>query len=59
MSDTGVLLAVGDAVIPDKFTLLIKPEMIKRTCRVAWRKADRMGVQFVGVGLSCSSLLPT
>ena len=48
MSDTGALLAVESSVgIPDQFTLLIKPELIKRACRVAWRKANRMGVQFV------------
>jgi len=48
MSETGALLAVESSVgIPDEFALLIKPELIKRACRVAWRKAGRMGVQFV------------
>jgi hypothetical protein len=48
MSDTGVLLAVQSTIgIPDEFTLLIKPELIKRACRVAWRKVNRIGVQFV------------
>jgi hypothetical protein len=47
MSETGALLAVESPVgIPDEFTLLIKPELIKRACRVAWRKADRIGVHF-------------
>lgn len=48
MSGTGALLVVERPIgIPDEFTLLIKPELIKRACRVAWRKADRIGVHFV------------
>jgi hypothetical protein len=45
---TGAALEVGSPVgIPDEFTLLIKPEFVKRNCRVAWRSAKRIGVQFV------------
>ena len=33
--------------IPDEFTLLVKPEFVKRNCRVARRSANRIGVQFV------------
>jgi hypothetical protein len=41
-------LEVGSPVgIPDEFTLLNKPEFVKRNCRVAWRLANRIGVQFV------------
>lgn len=48
MSDTGAMLAVDSPVgIPDEFTLLIKPQLIKRSCRVVWRKADRIGARFV------------
>jgi hypothetical protein len=48
MSETGAQLAVESPVgIPDEFTLLIKPQLKKRNCRVAWRKADRIGVRFV------------
>jgi len=48
MSETGAQLIVESPIgIPDDFTLLIKPELIKRACRVAWRKADRIGVRFV------------
>jgi hypothetical protein len=48
MSKTGAQLAVESPIgIPDEFTLLIKPEMTKRACRVAWRSADRIGVRFV------------
>jgi len=45
LSETGAQLAVQAAVrVPDEFTLLIKPEMTKRACRVVWRKADKIGV---------------
>jgi len=37
----------GPIRTPEEFTLLIKPEMIKRPCRVVWRKADKIGVQFI------------
>jgi hypothetical protein len=48
MSETGASLEVTSPVgIPDEFTLLIKPEFLKRNCRVAWRSAKRIGVQFV------------
>jgi len=48
MSDSGAALEVETPVgIPDDFTLLIKPEMIKRQCHVAWRSAKRIGVRFI------------
>ena len=48
MSETGAALEVESPVgIPDDFDLLIKPERIKRNCRVAWRSAKRIGVRFV------------
>jgi hypothetical protein len=48
MSDSGAQLAVQSPIgIPDDFTLLIKPELRKRDCLVAWRKAARIGVRFV------------
>jgi hypothetical protein len=48
MSQTGAQLVIESPIgIPDEFKLLIKPELLKRNCRVAWRKADRIGVQFV------------
>ena len=48
LSETGAVLDVerpGD--IPDEFSLLIKPEFVKRNCRVAWRSAKHIGIQFV------------
>jgi hypothetical protein len=49
LSDAGAALEVQNPVaVPDEFALLIKPEFLKRNCRVAWRSANRIGVQFVG-----------
>jgi len=48
LSETGASLDVESPVgIPDDFTLLMKPKIIKRNCRVAWRSAKRIGVRFV------------
>jgi hypothetical protein len=48
MFQTGGQLAVqSPACIPDEFTLLIKPEMRKKACKVACRSADGIGVRFV------------
>ncbi len=47
MSETGACLEVSNTVgIPDDFTLLIKPEFVKRNCHVAWRSLQKLGVQF-------------
>jgi len=48
MSETGAALEVESPVgIPDEFTLLVKPDFVKRHCRVAWRSPKRIGVAFV------------
>ena len=48
MSETGAALEVESPIgIPDDFTLLIKPELTKRRCKVAWRSSKRLGVEFV------------
>ena len=48
ISETGAALELqGPVGIPEEFTLLIKPELVKRNCRVAWRLAKRIGVQFI------------
>jgi hypothetical protein len=48
MSEAGAALEVQSHVgIPGEFVLLIQPERAKRTCRVIWRSAKRIGVQFV------------
>ena len=48
LSDIGASLEVtSPESIPDDFTLLIRPEIIKRNCHVEWRSAHRIGVQFI------------
>ena len=48
MSDAGAALEVESQFgIPAEFRLIIKLERVKRNCRVAWRSAKRIGVQFV------------
>ena len=48
MSETGAALEVETPVgIPNDFTLLIKPELVRRNCRVVWLSAKRIGVLFV------------
>ena len=47
MSDLGALLMINPIGIPDEFTLVVKPEMVKRACQIAWRSADKIGVRFV------------
>lgn len=35
-------------VLPKGFSVIIKPEYIRRSCRVAWQTGSRVGVRFVG-----------
>jgi hypothetical protein len=47
MSEAGACLEVQSPFgIPNSFILLIRPEIIKRSCEVAWRNGNRMGVRF-------------
>ena len=47
MSETGAALEVESPIgIPDSFTLLIRPEILKRRCEVVWRTRHRIGVVF-------------
>ncbi len=47
MSETGACLEVSTPFgIPDNFKLIIKPEILTRSCEVAWRTAQRIGVRF-------------
>jgi hypothetical protein len=47
MSTKGALLEfLQPPLVPEDFTLLIKPDMIRRECHVAWRMALRVGVEF-------------
>lgn len=48
LSTTGACLEVqSTANIPNHFTLLIKPELLKRSCQVAWSDNQKIGVHFV------------
>ena len=48
LTKNGACLVVeSQAGVPDQFSLLIKPENIKRDCQVAWRLADKIGIRFV------------
>ena len=48
ISDGGAMLEIASPVgIPNDFTLVIKPEYLKRKCRVVWRSAKKIGVRFV------------
>jgi hypothetical protein len=47
LSETGARIELERPVdVPDKFTLLIKPEILKRSCEVAWRSGVLIGVRF-------------
>lgn len=35
-------------VLPKGFSVVIKPEYMRRSCRVAWQTGSRVGVEFVG-----------
>ena len=48
LSETGALLEVENLTgFPEGFTLFIRPENLKRSCAVAWRRGNRLGVLFV------------
>jgi hypothetical protein len=47
MADKGALLEfLHPPLLPDDFSLLIKPDMTKRQCQVIWRSKLRIGVKF-------------
>jgi hypothetical protein len=49
ISMTGALIEVDNALeIPDEFTLTIESESAVRACRVAWKKAKQIAVNFNG-----------
>ena len=48
VSDMGAAVEIeSGASVPDHFTLIIKPEFVKRKCRVVCHSAERIGVCFV------------
>jgi hypothetical protein len=55
ISPSGALIEVDNAPeIPDQFTLAIESEPLARICRVAWRKARQIAVNFEGAGSEVS-----
>jgi hypothetical protein len=48
ISDKGALLMVESSVgIPNRFTLVIRADSLKRDALVKWRRARSIGVEFV------------
>ena len=47
ISKSGARLIVDEAAqLPDKFVIVLRNDL-RRWCQVKWRKADRVGVQFI------------
>ena len=48
LSDTGACVELsGATTVPDQFSLIIRPELIRRECEVEWRKGKKVGVRFI------------
>ena len=47
LSETGAALeVVSPLYIPDRFTLIVQTEQLKRPCHIVWRKEKRIGIAF-------------
>lgn len=47
LSETGAALdVVTPLFIPDRFTLVVQSEHLKRPCHIVWRKEKRIGIAF-------------
>jgi hypothetical protein len=47
LSETGAALeVVSPLFIPDRFTLIVPTDQLKRRCHIVWRKQKRIGVAF-------------
>jgi hypothetical protein len=47
LSETGAALEVVTPMfIPDRFTLFVPTEQLKRPCHIVWRRKKRIGVKF-------------
>jgi hypothetical protein len=47
ISDTGAALDVASPLyFPDRFTLAVHTDEMRRPCRVVWRRQRRIGVSF-------------
>jgi PilZ domain len=47
ISDSGAALEVASPLfIPDRFTLYVSSDQLKRPCHIIWRQEKRIGVEF-------------
>jgi hypothetical protein len=47
LSEAGAALEIAKPTfIPDRFTLVVPTDNLKRRCRIAWRKGKRFGIKF-------------
>ena len=47
LSETGAALeVVSPLFIPERFTLIVPTDQLKRRCHIVWRKQKRIGVAF-------------
>jgi hypothetical protein len=47
VSETGAALEVVTPLfIPDRFTLFVPSDQVKRPCHIVWRKEKRIGIAF-------------
>jgi hypothetical protein len=47
LSDTGAALEVlSPLYVPERFTLVVPTDQLKRRCHVVWRKQRRIGIAF-------------
>jgi hypothetical protein len=47
LTEAGACLVVDPIGIPDTFGLALDSDGREWTCRIVWRKSDRMGVEFL------------
>jgi hypothetical protein len=48
LTEEGASLVVGNTVsLPDTFKLTIPADKFERSCRIRWRRGDRVGVEFI------------
>lgn len=48
LSADGALLETdGNAALPGRFSIIIKPEMKRYECQVIWRSGIKIGIKFV------------
>jgi PilZ domain len=47
MSEHGARVELGTTIgVPDTFELIIAPDRVKRSCKIAWRSKRHIGISF-------------